>query len=79
MNSDESICIIHTPELKREIVESILCLFYCGKVSVTWDLLNQVNDSFKTLGNLLSLKKNTKNFKIGGEGIRQFVGFYPII
>ena len=79
MNSDESICIIHTPELKREIVESILCLFYCGKVSVTWDLLNQVNDSFKTLGNLLSLKKNIKNFKIRGEDIRQFVGFYPII
>lgn len=53
MNEDESVCIIQSPELGKDIVQSILCLFYCGKVSVTWELLNDINDSFKTLGKCL--------------------------
>ena len=53
MNQDENICIIQTPGLRKEIVQSILCLFYCGKVSVTWELLNDINESFKTLGEFI--------------------------
>jgi len=47
---DESVCIVQTPGLSKDIVLTILCLFYSGKATVNWAQLNEVNEALKSIG-----------------------------
>ena len=47
---DESVCIVQTPGLSKDIVLTILCLFYSGKATVNWVQLNEVNEALKSIG-----------------------------
>ena len=52
-SQDEEKTLLWTPDLDSATVKSILCLFYTGKVNIGWDILGEVNNALKLLGNLV--------------------------
>ena len=49
-DKDEITTMISTPELNSAVVKSIICLFYTGRVNISWEMIGEVNTALKLLG-----------------------------